>query len=106
MDMNDEVLCYDLLSCRFFKSSLTNIQRAINEINRRRIEKLDHRTRLNEWYEVLDLPYMPSIDVARILGWESYEESYRLIDVKTWIELTDENQPCVMIQLTPNPVYL
>lgn len=63
---NEETLFYDSFSGQYFKSTLYNVQNAEYQLNRDLIMR-DYAT-VNEFYEYLDIPTIPSGDE---LGWSS-----------------------------------
>lgn len=104
--MENEVLCFDLLSGRYFRSSISKLKNAIDAVNYERINYPKHRTTVNEWYRVLNAPYTPPIAVGDRMGWDSYKSNKILIDFEITTSLTVDGRPVTIIQLLPNPEYL
>lgn len=104
--MENEVLCFDSLSSRYFRSSINKLKNTINVLNQRRIDNPKHRTTVNEWYRVLNAPYVPPIAVGDRIGWDSYDSNKVLIDFKLSTNLTGRASAVMIIQLLPNPEYL
>lgn len=59
-----DILCYDSISGRYFKSTCNKIERIINDLNARIIQ--ENYISLNDFYDELDLPH---IDLGYDLGW-------------------------------------
>lgn len=104
--MENEVLCFDLLSARYFRSSINKLKNTIDALNCERVNSPRHRTTLNEWYRVLDAPYTPPIAVGDRIGWDSYKSNKVLIDFEIFTDLTVDERPVTIIQLLPNPEFL
>lgn len=59
-----DILCYDSISGRYFRSTKNAIEKAVNDLNARIFQ--DNYISLNEFYDELDLPH---IDLGSDLGW-------------------------------------
>lgn len=60
------VLCYDVLSGRYFQSDIETLRRAMNDINEQCIN--DQYASLNEFYSKVGLPTLP---MGESLGWNT-----------------------------------
>lgn len=60
------VLCYDVLSGRYFQSDIETLRRAMNDINEQCIN--DQYASLNEFYSKVGLPTLP---MGETLGWNT-----------------------------------
>lgn len=83
-------LCYDPISARYFKSDIDRIKRAENELNRRMLHDMFGYVSVNDLYDELGLEH---IMVGDDLGWNVNE----LIDIDFGSQITDDGQPCVVI---------
>lgn len=91
------MLCYDLVTGRYFLSSREAIYQAEAEINRRLISEM--YVSLNEFYDELELPH---IRIGDDLGWN--------VDVPVKISadtsvLTNDGVPCLAIDYDWAPEY-
>ena len=88
-------LIYDHLSSRYFRSTVSNIQAAVNEINRRCMT-MNYATK-NEFYALLGLDTVMYGD----------EEGWRVdtpLDVEFTTILTEDEEPCIAIEYHGLPV--
>lgn len=60
------VLCYDVLSGRYFQSDIETLRRAMNDINEQCIN--DQYASLNEFYSKVGLPTLP---MGETMGWNT-----------------------------------
>lgn len=92
-----DVLCYDSLSGRYFKSDIEKINRSILDANQRLLSSTF--ITLNELYYDLGLS---GIDLGELMGWDIN---------KGWIEanfssqLTDGTKPCLVLNFVVQPQY-
>lgn len=92
-----EVLCYDVLTGRYFKSDIETIRQSINELNRDLMS--DMWISLNELYYKLGLP-------GTKLGDEmGFDIDKGLIEVDYSSHLDAKNRPCLAIDLKVYPRY-
>lgn len=89
-----DVLFYDQLTGRFFKNSMENVNKAVNEINHQ-INNFYHAS-LTEFYEKIGLTGTGFSDE---LGWNSDE----LLDVKFSATLLDD-KPAIGIEFRTTPI--
>ena len=97
---NGEVLCYDALCDRYFKSSAEKIRQQVLELNE------DLRNEM--WLDLNDLYYaigLPSTKLGKQVGFDM-DKGYIQVDYTG--TLTPEGQPCLSIDMTvyPNPNYM
>ncbi len=93
----DDVLCYDVLSGRYFKSSQEKINRAVNEVNRNM--RTDMYVSLNDFYYEIGLP---EIKLGEYLGW-NIEKGY--MDVQFGSHIATNGVPCLVIAYSVAPQY-
>ena len=89
-----DVLCYDMLTGRYFVSSAEKIRRAENRIN----HELNHSmfASLTEFYEHVGLPPTTYTDMV---GWNGNDN----LEVQISTVMSDDEKPCLAIDFTPPP---
>ena len=95
---NGEVLCYDALCDRYFKSSAEKIRQQVLELN----EDL----RNDMWLDLNDLYYaigLPSTKLGNQVGFD-IDKGYIQVDYTG--TLTPEGQPCLSIDMTVYPKHM
>ena len=95
---NGEVLCYDALCDRYFKSSAEKIRQQVLELNE------DLRNEM--WLDLNDLYYaigLPSTKLGNQVGFD-IDKGYIQVDYTG--TLTPEGQPCLSIDMTVYPKYM
>ena len=96
-----EVLCYDMLTGRYFRSTMEEIKRAENVINK---ELLDYQqVRLSRFFEEVGLPATAYTDDV---GWNQMNgESTVTVQVST--TMSPDEKPCLAIDFSrpPRPDY-
>jgi hypothetical protein len=95
---NGEVLCYDALCDRYFKSSAEKIRQQVLELN----EEL----RNDMWLDLNDLYYaigLPSTKLGNQVGFDM-DKGYIQVDYTG--TLTPEGQPCLSIDMTVYPKHM
>lgn len=92
-----EVICMDELSGRYFKSDIDKINKTINEMNYR----LRHENFLsvNEFYDEIGLAHT---SLGNDLGWGIDKGE---IEVSFSAQLTDSNEPCIVLNYKVNPNF-
>lgn len=84
-----DILCLESLTHRYFRSSVNEIKRAVNEINKRIFHEL--YVQLNDFFDELGLP---GTVLGSELGWNS---KGILLDVDFTSELSYDNEPVLVI---------
>lgn len=92
---NGDTLCYDTWSGRYFKSSITKIERAVNEINSECIEDL--YASLNDFYFLLGLP---DIKCGDNCGWNTDHK----LNVYFSAQVADNDSPCIVLNYNTEPI--
>ena len=95
---NGEVLCYDALCDRYFKSSAEKI--------RQQVLKLNEDLRNEMWLDLNDLYYaigLPSTKLGNQVGFDM-DKGYIQVDYTG--TLTPEGQPCLSIDMTVYPKHM
>lgn len=89
-----DVLCYDMLTGRYFMSSAEKIRKAENRINHE-LNNFMHAS-LSEFYEEVGLPPTTYTDMV---GWNGNDN----LEVQISTVLSDDEKPCLAIDFTPPP---
>lgn len=92
-------LIYDAHSDRYFKSDIDKIKRAVNNLNYRMISGNEMYVSLNDFYDEIGLKHTKSGD---LLGWRIDKGQ---IDIHYGTQLTDEDEPCIVIEHLTPPEY-
>ena len=92
-----DVLCYDKLSGRYFKSDMETIRKAENALNRRMRD--ENCISLNEFYLEIGLR---EIGIGDLLVW-TIDSGYIEIDPST--QLTEDERPCIVLNYRNMPKY-
>ncbi len=93
-----EVLCFDSLSGRYFKSDIEKIRRVINELNRDLMSEMF--ITLNELYSELGLA---RIKLGDEMGWDVEKG---LIDISFSTQLTENEEPCLVLNYDVYPRFM
>lgn len=91
-------LIYDMLSGQYFKSDIETIKKTINELNRRMRD--DIYISVNELLAELNI--RPMDKVGDMIGW-NINKGY--IDVYFGAQLTENNEPCIVLYHSLAPTY-
>jgi hypothetical protein len=94
---NGNTLCYDAISGRYFKSNVETIRKVINELNRRMLSEM--YISMNDLYYELGLT---STKLGDDLGWNVDKG---LIEVDFSSQLTEDNEPCLVLNYLVEPRY-
>jgi len=89
-----DVLCYDMLTGRYFMSSAEKIRKAENRINHE-LNNFMHAS-LTEFYEEVGLPPTTYTDMV---GWHGNDN----LEVQISAVTSDDEKPCLAIDFTPPP---
>lgn len=96
----DKVLCYDMLTGRYFQSSMEEIRKAENAIN---MAMLNHEyASLSEFYDHLELAPTNYTDEV---GWNLSRNGQ--LEVKITTAVSPDGKPCLAIDFnnSPHPAY-
>lgn len=93
-----EVLCYDSLSGRYFKSDIEQIRRVLNQINKEFLT--DMWISLNELYYELGLP---PIKLGDQIGWDIDQG---LIEISFSTQLSENGEPCLVMNYDVTPKHM
>lgn len=97
MTGNGEVLCYDSLSGRYFKSDIEQIRKLVNDLNR---DLLNYGfVSLNEFYETIGLS---DIQLGNYMGWDVEKG---MIEIDFSAQLSEEDTPCLVLNYRVEPKY-
>lgn len=94
---NDNTLCFDVISGRYFTSDIEKLKKAENELNKRMLNEM--YISLNEFYSEIGLP---GNDIGNDLGWNIDDG---LIDLHFSSQLADDGRPCVVVDYHITPRY-
>ena len=94
---NGEVLCYEPLSGRYFKSNKEAIDKAINELDRQM--RYEMTVTLNDFYDAIGLAHTTLGDD---LGWD-IDKDYIELDYST--QLVEDGTPCLVLGQYHPPTY-
>lgn len=90
-----DVLCYDVVSGRYFKSDVDKIRKAENTLNKKLMN--DMYCSLNEFYDLIGLPFT---QIGFDLGWNVNDS---LVEIEFSTQLSEDDTPCVVIQYSVLP---
>jgi hypothetical protein len=90
----DEVLCCELYTMRYFKSSMETLQKTVNEINR--FMNYNRKATLSDFYTELGLE---ETDASRHLGWTDNE----LLELEFSHGLTEDGRPYLSFRYNYGP---
>ena len=91
-----DVLCYDLLTGRYFQSSVENIKKAENAINQ---DMFHHQyASLSSFYEKVGLPPTNYTDEV---GWNQNQDG--ALEVKFSATMSLDDKPCIGIDFSTSP---
>lgn len=90
-----EVLCFDMLTGRYFKSTMEDIKRAENKVNYELIHYMS--CSLSTFYDEIGLQATPYTDSV---GWNMNNH----MEVKFSTVLSDDNRPCLAIDFSRPPI--
>jgi hypothetical protein len=90
-----QVLCYDTLSGRYFKSDMETLRRAQNDINQMCIN--DSYASQNDFHRMVGLPIN---GYGEEFGWSTDV----MLDLQFSAILSEDNQPCIAIEYRMSPI--
>lgn len=89
-----DMLCYDVISGRYFKNNIENLRKIQNDFNRNLISEM--YVSLNELYDAMGLP---GIKVGSDLGWTVDA----MIEFEFSSKITENGEPCLVIDYLVGP---
>lgn len=92
-------LCYDSHSDRYFRSDIDKIKNAVLNLNERMINGNEMYISLNDFYDEIGLKHT---DVGNLIGWRIDKGK---IDVRYSAQITEDNEPCIIIDHLMPPEY-
>lgn len=106
IDSDKEVLCYDSISGRYFKSNTSDIMKVEALLNRRMINEV--YVTINDMYEEfrnmgIDLP---DISIGDNIGWHMDSVNDVVIFDLTNAKVTSEGVPCIYLDYNSKPIWL
>lgn len=90
-----DVLCYDMLTGRYFQSTMEEIKRAENKVNYELIHFMS--CSLSHFYDEIGLPPTPYTDSV---GWNMNNH----MEVKFSAVMSTDNRPCIAIDFSKPPM--
>ena len=93
-----EVMCYDSLSGRYFKSDIEQIRRAVNTLNRELMS--DMFLTLNELYFAIGLA---GTKLGDQMGWDI---DNGLLEIDFSAQITEEGDPCLVLNYSVEPRFM
>lgn len=90
-----DVLCYDMLTGRYFQSTMEDIKRAENSVNYELIHFMS--CSLSHFYDEIGLPPTPYTDSV---GWNMNNK----MEVKFSAVMSTDNRPCMAIDFSRPPI--
>lgn len=92
-------LCYDSHSDRYFRSDIDKIKNAVLNLNERMINGNEMYISLNDFYDEIGLKHT---EVGNSIGWRIDKGK---IDVRYSAQITEDNEPCIVIDHLMPPEY-
>lgn len=92
-------LCLEPLSMRYFKTDISTIKKAENEINAKILTDMYGWVTINDFYDELDLPHTETGDA---LGWNLDNR----MKIHISAQVTEYGEPCLVIEHGNPPQYL
>ena len=97
MTGDGEVLCYDALSDRYFKSSIEKIRQKINELNRDLLSEM--------WLSLNDLYYAIGLPTTKLGDQMGFDIEKGLIEIDYSSHLSPDGHPCLVVDTKVYPKY-
>lgn len=92
-----DVLCYDTISDRYFKSDINTLKKAANTLSRQMMD--EGYVSLNDFYYEIGLK---PTKIGHDLGW-SIDWGY--LDLKFSTQMSDDDRPCIVVDYVVPPQY-
>jgi hypothetical protein len=93
-----DVICYDSMSGRYFKSNIEEIKKIVNELNRTLIS--DMFVSVNEFYDRIGLA---NTALGHLMGWDL---DNGLVEISFSTQLTENDEPCLVLNYTVIPKFI
>lgn len=93
-----EVMCYDSLSGRYFKSDIEAIRKSVNELNRNLFT--DMFLTLNELYYAIGLS---GTKLGDQMGWDI---DRGMVEIDFSAQLTEDGEPCLVLNYNIEPRFM
>lgn len=90
----NQVLCMDMLSGRYFRSTNEDLKRAENKINHALLHHMD--ASLSEFYEEIGLA---PTSLSDTVGWNAAN----IVELKISTAMTPDGRPCLAVDFHPHP---
>lgn len=91
-----DVLCYDDLMSRYFRSDMESIRAAVNDCNYELINGVDMWVSLNEFYDQLGLD---PVKIGEDMGWDIDDK----LNVSFSSRLSENGVPCLVMRFDGSP---
>ena len=92
-----DMLCYDAISGRYFKSDIDKLKKAENELNKRMLNEMS--VSLNDFYYEIGLD---DIGIGDSIGWNINKG---FIELQFSSQLTEDGTPCLVVDYSVVPDY-
>lgn len=92
------VLCYDILTGRYFRSTVEDIRRAQNDVNAECIN--NNYASLNEFYAAINSPELDSVPLGEMLGFTADN----MLEVVFSTVLSKANKPVLAVDFRKAPI--
>ena len=93
-----EVMCYDSLSGRYFKSDIEQIRRMVNKLNQELLT--DMFLTVNELYDAIGLS---NTKLGDEMGWDLDKG---LLEINFSAQLADDGEPCLVLNYDVTPRFM
>lgn len=92
-------LIYDSHSDRYFRSDIDKVRNAVLDLNERMVNGNEMYISLNDFYDEIGLKHT---EIGDSIGWRIDKGK---IDVRYSAQLTDDNEPCIVLDHLVPPEY-
>lgn len=96
---NGEILCYEPISKKYFRTTVNDIGKAKNDLNAALL--LHNYVSVNDYLELLGINGEPEFDD---IGWSCYSAS-DFVDISYGHKLADDYTPVLVVSLSRQPEY-
>lgn len=93
-----DMLCFESLSGRYFKSDIETLRRIQNDFNKRLLNEID--LPINELYYEMGLA---SIKIGDSIGWSAMN---RMLEMKFSAKIATDGQPCIVVEYEQLPTQI